>query len=201
MAFQFLCPQGHLLEGDEAHMGMACQCPQCGITFLIPTLPQQATAAATAVEPEPNWTVEDFTQPPTDAVEQFAEQLSGPAPSAPPPLPDAETPAVQELLAETVPAKADPVDSMGMLEASVLHIPCPNGHELEAPLDMIGHPVICPYCSVQFKLRRENSIEYLQRQESLDQARAQFWFKWTIIISVLVGVGLLVMIIMALFRS
>ena len=38
MTFQFLCPQGHLLQGDEAHMGMQCQCPQCGTAFIIPTV-------------------------------------------------------------------------------------------------------------------------------------------------------------------
>jgi hypothetical protein len=180
-------------------MGMACQCPQCGITFLIPTAPQPAAAAA--VEPEANWAVEDFTQPPADAVEQFAEQLSEPAPSAPPPSPDAEKPAVLEMLAEEPPDKTGGVESLGALEIAAFHIPCPNGHVLEAPQEMIGHFVICPYCSVQFKLRRENSSEYQQRQEFLDRARAQFWFKWTIIIGVMVGLGLLVMIIMSLFMS
>ncbi len=38
MTFQFLCPQGHLLQGEEAHMGMECQCPQCGTAFIIPTV-------------------------------------------------------------------------------------------------------------------------------------------------------------------
>src|SRR6185295_8589581 len=38
MTFQFLCPQGHLLQGEEAHMGMQCQCPQCGTAFIIPTV-------------------------------------------------------------------------------------------------------------------------------------------------------------------
>jgi hypothetical protein len=45
MTFQFLCPQGHLLQGEEAHMGLQCQCPQCGVAFIIPTI---ATADAPA---------------------------------------------------------------------------------------------------------------------------------------------------------
>ncbi len=45
MTFQFLCPQGHLLQGEEAHMGMECQCPQCGTAFIIPTIEQPAPAA------------------------------------------------------------------------------------------------------------------------------------------------------------
>ncbi len=36
MAFQFLCPQGHLLQGDELQVGRPCQCPYCGGVFLVP---------------------------------------------------------------------------------------------------------------------------------------------------------------------
>ncbi len=36
MVFQFMCPQGHLLEGDESQAGLNCQCPDCGVTFIIP---------------------------------------------------------------------------------------------------------------------------------------------------------------------
>ena len=41
MQFQFMCPQGHLLQGDVAQMGMPCQCPHCGMTFLIPRVDVQ----------------------------------------------------------------------------------------------------------------------------------------------------------------
>jgi hypothetical protein len=37
MTFQFMCPQGHLLEGDPSHAGQTCQCPQCNTMFLIPS--------------------------------------------------------------------------------------------------------------------------------------------------------------------
>lgn len=36
MAFQFQCPQGHLLEGDESQAGQTCHCPTCGMAFIIP---------------------------------------------------------------------------------------------------------------------------------------------------------------------
>lgn len=49
MPFQFYCPQGHVLQGDESQVGQPCQCPYCGSSFLIPqtsmpTAPQQGPA-------------------------------------------------------------------------------------------------------------------------------------------------------------
>src|SRR5687768_5234911 len=52
MPFQFLCPQGHLLQGDEAHTGMQTHCPQCGVLFIIPIVP--ATQTPAGVEPARN---------------------------------------------------------------------------------------------------------------------------------------------------
>lgn len=36
MAFQFLCPRGHLLEGDESQSGEQLQCPYCQTVFVVP---------------------------------------------------------------------------------------------------------------------------------------------------------------------
>lgn len=36
MPFQFFCPQGHVLNGDESQVGQPCQCPYCGSSFVIP---------------------------------------------------------------------------------------------------------------------------------------------------------------------
>lgn len=36
MSFQFQCPQGHLLEGDVSQAGQQCNCPMCGMLFIIP---------------------------------------------------------------------------------------------------------------------------------------------------------------------
>ena len=36
MAFQFQCPTGHVLEGDESQAGQAIPCPVCQVLFLIP---------------------------------------------------------------------------------------------------------------------------------------------------------------------
>jgi hypothetical protein len=166
MAFQFLCPQGHLLEGDEAHMGMACQCPQCGTTFIIPTVEQkEAPAAAT------DWAAEERVAAPT------------------------QRPAVQDLLEELQPSLASSLEAH---DESLLHIPCPNGHELDVPLDMVGQEVLCPHCYAQFRLLRRNSVEYLREQELRDRARIQFWFKWAKVVAVIAGIMLFIMFIMAL---
>jgi DNA-directed RNA polymerase subunit RPC12/RpoP len=51
MAFQFMCPKGHLLEGEESQGGQQCRCPQCGMVFIIPTpepaavLPEESSPA------------------------------------------------------------------------------------------------------------------------------------------------------------
>jgi hypothetical protein len=76
---------------------------------------------------------------------------------------------------------------------TLLHIPCPNGHELEVPLDMLGQRALCPQCNVEFRLRREKSVEYIRQQEVLDRRRADFWFRLAIIAACVVGVVLVIM--------
>ena len=41
MPFQYMCPQGHLLEGHEAQMGQQTQCPICYTMMVVPVVPQQ----------------------------------------------------------------------------------------------------------------------------------------------------------------
>ena len=45
MAFQFCCPQGHVLQGELSQVGQLFQCPMCGSNFLIPP-PSMDPAAA-----------------------------------------------------------------------------------------------------------------------------------------------------------
>lgn len=72
MAFQFYCPNGHLLQGHESQMGQQSQCPMCGAMFVVPVMntggaappqqqvppptqpaaQQQPAAPAKAAEPE-----------------------------------------------------------------------------------------------------------------------------------------------------
>jgi hypothetical protein len=51
MPFQFYCPQGHLLEGQESQMGQQSQCPICGAGFMIPVV---QGAAPPQPDPTPN---------------------------------------------------------------------------------------------------------------------------------------------------
>jgi hypothetical protein len=89
-------------------------------------------------------------------------------------------------------------------EPRILHIPCPNGHELETPDDMIGQDVLCPHCGVQFQLRESDSVESKRRRsaemERIRQRQASLWLNWAIVIAVMVVLGIVGMIAM-LFQS
>lgn len=179
MTFQFLCPQGHLLQGEEAHMGMQCQCPQCGVAFIIPTVerPQamEGPADGGAAVPTPA-----IDLAPLEEQDTLAEPLSAPAAAG----------SLEELDVGTL--DSDDLDDAAAGEV-LLHIPCPNGHELEVPLDMVGQRALCPHCQAEFRLRREKSVEYQREQEALDRKRAEFWFKLAIIAASVVGIVLLIM--------
>src|SRR5262245_7906538 len=145
MAFQFLCPQGHLLEGNESDMGLECQCPQCGTAFIIPTLdgPGQSSAPAPVQEPAPK-----ILQRQRPGRDKAFEALEAAAQTTAPKKP----PKIDELLEDA---------GIGsVVEEPLLHIPCPNGHELETPYDMLGQRAMCPQCGAEFKLKREKSVEY-----------------------------------------
>jgi hypothetical protein len=182
MTFQFLCPQGHLLEGEEAHMGMQCQCPQCGTAFIIPTIGQPPQPRA----PDPDEALLEMIDiepaKPRDALRQIeaaAAETAGTAHVEPP-----ET-LVEEELSDII------------VDDTVVHIPCPNGHELETPLEMIGQRAKCPQCGIEFRLKRELSVEYLRQQEILERRQAKFWLQAAIIAGTFVAIVLLALVIMA----
>jgi Zn-finger nucleic acid-binding protein len=151
MAFQFMCPRGHLLEGDESQGGQQCRCPQCGMVFLIP-MPMPA------------------------AVEE-------PAYEEPAGFPGFGSAAAEE---------PD--------EPQMLHIPCPNGHELETPSDMLGQEVLCPHCNAQFQLREKDSIEFRRKKkaeyERIHRKQANAWMNWAIALGVIVVLAVIGMIVM-----
>jgi hypothetical protein len=201
MTFQFLCPQGHLLQGEEAHMGLQCQCPQCGVAFIIPTVtPQAASPQPPAPKPSPPQQSSPSSSP-FDLAPLEEEQPAPPStkrkkPSVPkPPAPSGDFDEL-DLSSVTVPddeaAAEEVIDEV--LE-TLLHIPCPNGHVLDVPLDMIGAKAMCPHCRAPFRLRREKSLEFLREQELIDAKRARFWFKLAVIAAGVVVVVLIVMIL------
>ncbi len=64
------------------------------------------------------------------------------------------------------------------LAETLLHIPCPNGHELDVPLDMLGAWVMCPHCQAEFRPRREKSVEYQREQEIIEAKRRSSGSNW-----------------------
>lgn len=182
MAFQFQCPQGHLLSGDESQAGQQCHCPTCGMLFIIP----QPVAAPAASGSFGDAGFGAF--PPPDAPSTVGTQFStfgagqgGPGsgdPNAPMPQPAAP---------------------------ELLHIPCPNGHELETPVEMLDQEVLCPQCNAQFRLRRKDSVEYKKKRELEEHIRLEksgkMWLNWAIVAVVLVVLGLVGLIVVSEFSK
>ena len=77
----------------------------------------------------------------------------------------------------------------------VFHIPCPNGHVLETPAELIGQYAKCPECDVAFDLREEHSEEYLRRQQIAEESHLarldRRWLNRAIVIVMLVCLGLI----------
>ena len=182
MTFQFQCPQGHLLEGDPSHVGQQCQCPTCGSLFIIPApLEQQPLPAEQPSQPFPG--------------QQFPQQPAYPEAEVQPPFPAPADAAPG--LPEVGPGRPA-FDPTGSNQSQLYHIPCPNGHELEVPPEMLNQEVMCPHCNAQFLLRQKDSVEHKRRkkeeQERRDYKTGQTWFVWAIVIAIVVLSGLIAMI-------
>jgi hypothetical protein len=188
MTFQFQCPQGHLLSGDESQAGQACHCPICGMLFLIP----QPIAPAAGPFGGPAAGAAPFAglAGPAAPAPQFAPPYT-PPPSEPEPIFVPGQP--------QAPAAAEPEPAPVPEEPELLHIPCPNGHELETPVDMLDQEVLCPTCNTQFRLRRKNSREFIKKKELEEKIRLKkvggLWLTWAIIAVVAVGLGLVGLIV------
>lgn len=193
MAFQFHCPQGHLLSAHEFQAGQQTHCPMCGMAFIIPLPAVTAPPMPTSVMP-----YSPVAAPP-------------PAPPIMPPLPPAvepEAPGIDQFAALAAVAQAAEAEAEGPpeppaeappMEPAVLHIPCPKGHVLETPEDMLDQEVLCPHCQTQFVLRRRNSVEYRQKKEEEERIReiktGNFWLNLAIVVVVLVVLGLVALIV------
>ena len=213
MAFEFLCPNGHLLQGEESLVGQVCQCPYCGTQFAVPQPPPTAQPPPDQSPQQPS----TFEQPPTfEQQPVFEQQQPGPpafqqpapgppgheqpapAGSSPPDFPGIRTgpdSGGQEAAAEP----SQQFQLAGAAGHEVLHIPCPSGHELETPREMLDQDAMCPYCQVQFRLRAQDSREYRQEEAAQRQRRemklGQAWLRWSIVAAVVVVVGLIVLIV------
>lgn len=195
MPFQFMCPQGHLLEGHESQMGQQVQCPLCGTLLIIPIVgPQPAAAPAPPEYLQPpmsgGW-------PPQHPGAPAAYQPSPPPQyAAPEPRPVIDQfPGVQEPAAAPEPVPEEP---------QTVRILCPNGHELHTPMNMIGMQAACPECNAEFLLRYEDSIEYIEKKKAARLARDEAFnkaaLKYSIIAAVVVVLALIGMMIVASMR-
>jgi DNA-directed RNA polymerase subunit RPC12/RpoP len=182
MVFQFTCPHGHLLEGEESQAGQRSQCPQCGTVFVVPS-PQMAGAASHGHFPGQS---ESFP-----GVGFQFPAAPGPAESAQP---------FAGLGAGVAAGGAMPGAPEG---PRLLHIPCPNGHELETPPEMLDQEVMCPHCGAQFRLREKDSVEYKRRRdEELEQKyrrAGRLWFNWAVGIAIFVAIGLVALAVWSVY--
>lgn len=182
MRFQFLCPNGHLLEAEIAHAGLSCQCPHCGVLFVIP--PTTETARAPADEVVSENMHEEVGIPRIEVLPQFDPSES------------ADDEAMPEVF-EGGPRNTLSVD--GPAEPAVVHVLCPGGHELKTPIEMLGSEALCPLCQARFQLRYEDSRE-CREERARAQARREerlgrLWLTWAIVAAAVVLGGMILMIL------
>lgn len=178
MPFQFLCPQGHLLQGIESQAGQRCKCPYCDIELIVPyppgMAPPQDLAPPQPVEPQPV-----YSQPPQE--EEVPVIRAGYQP-------EADLAAAASVLPQAAPG-------------DIVHVICPEGHQLETPRDMLGQDAMCPYCQTIFRLRFEDTLEYLRAKEEERERRelkaGRTWMLWSFAIAAMVLVGVVVLAILA----
>ena len=90
-------------------------------------------------------------------------------------------------------------------EPRIVRIPCPQGHELQTPTDMLNQEVLCPICSTQFHLRYEDSVEFKEEQAEQRRRKAeqlnQAALKWSIIAAVVIVLSIVAMVIYLAVRT
>jgi hypothetical protein len=116
----------------------------------------------------------------------------------PPPAPDSETTII---VVDRADEEARPGNAIA---AELLHICCPAGHELETPREMLGHRAECPECGAQFRLRRQDSLEFKQeRQAAVERHRREAerrWVRWSAAILVLVVLVVAILVTLSALR-
>jgi hypothetical protein len=183
MPFQFRCPQGHLLEGENEDVGQIVNCPICGVALTIPSVPY--TPTATPIEP---------AVPSQQHYHQVAANVTDTAPPVIEPEPEtfpdgSREEAENELAVDTDNSQSDseeqdntqteqdgndtPDFESENANQDELRIPCPNGHILHATRDMLDEEAICPFCEEQFELKERNSLEAIEKREVLSEKRQE----------------------------
>ncbi|HUT09859.1 MAG TPA: hypothetical protein VMY42_05150 [Thermoguttaceae bacterium] len=183
MAFQFLCPQGHVLQGEESLAGQKCKCPYCHSEFAVPPPPGGPPVDETASGPDADGAYAPIYDEPDES------EQAGPGG-----FPGIHTGTDSGGVPQNV---AVQFGTPAAQRQSLLHIPCPQGHVLETPRDMLGQDAMCPFCERQFRLRFEDSREYRQenaeRRALRDQKIGKAWMNWSIAAAVAVVLGLILL--------
>lgn len=203
MAFRFFCPQGHILEAELEQAGQPAVCPFCGTEMLIPVYGEQARQTES---PESNTSQPpSFHDPGTDEaapLEIAPEAVSLGTDAGAAFFPSATGEKSKSFTEEESPfSKVVASGGMGETSDDALHIPCPQGHVLETPRDMLGMVVMCPVCQTTFEPQYELSQEYRRKREELaaqaGERAARFWLYLAIGAAILVLGGLIMLIIFA----
>jgi hypothetical protein len=212
MAFQFLCPQGHLLQGDESQAGQQCKCPYCESLFLVPQPLVAAPVEPAEPEPTPPPGLFGDAAPPSLGAGgapdfSWAQQPAPgyePQPGPPPQEQAGGFPGIR--VDADVAGGGSGGPSVADLPggAQIVHVICPSGHELETPREMLGQDALCPYCQVQFRLRFEDSTEYRRQKEEERELReikaGKAWLQWSIAAAVVVIFGIILMIVVVMAK-
>lgn len=227
MNFQFYCPQGHLLEGDSSQAGSQITCPLCHILFIVPDFPDQNeqapppqnenpfsfTSSAKHSSSGPDFSALGAIQPSGKSQNPFSSrqfQLPGL---------NADDNAIESAVDENPDAAPDENASTGIPDLfssdgsrtrtpftptpsasalKILHIPCPSGHILDVPKEMLGEKAVCPFCRKQFTLKFEKSLEHRRevekREERIVKKKGKAWFYWSVIALVVTVIGVIALI-------
>ena len=193
MPFQFRCPQGHLLEGENEDVGQVVNCPICGVALTIPSAPY--TPTATPMQPPMPPVQQQYQQVPTAGVsETFPDVMAA----------DSIEESENDFAVHTDDSQSDSTEQddnqaeqdgndTSNFESENAHqdemrIPCPNGHILNVTRDMLDEEAICPFCEEQFELKERNSLEAIEKREMLSEKREkkqeQMFLYW--------GIGIMV---------
>ena len=156
MAFQFQCPQGHLLEAEEVDAGKTCQCPYCGLTLAIPISAATSPATPPAVMPTSSSATPALPSVPAGVASELPPVVGHRRHSPQ----DASLQDVNSMEEKSFKVTAADVTE----EEELFHILCPNGHELEVPQEMLDQTALCPHCNSRFRLRERDSVEYKKKK-------------------------------------
>lgn len=216
MGFHFFCPSGHLLQADARHVGRAAVCPYCNTTLRIPPAKASSLAADTAVLGSE---FEDDRRRPLgrdfDAVSRAEDEsplldlASGKGVADDSPGEQASDHRFESGEAATTERKSGSAETFfgdrppfqAAERQRPVHIPCPAGHVLETPQDMLGRDAMCPFCSQVFRLEFQNSLEYREEQQHRAareaERAARFWLQWAVAAAIVTVGGLILLIVSA----